>query len=54
MPHDSRRLRPAFDRHQDALAGWPGAVDGVAAHVVDHLIVDTLRGTAQRQLPQGG
>ena len=42
------------DADQDALARRPWAGDGVGLHVGQHLVVDPLRGAAQRQLAQGG
>ncbi len=42
----------AVDVHQHAVAGAPRAADGVAAHVVDHLVVHPLRRAPQRQFAQ--
>ena len=53
MAHQGQAAGAAVDHQQHALARRPGTVDGVAAHVVDHLIVHPLRRPPQRQFPQG-
>jgi len=50
-PADVERLA---DADQHALAGRPGAADGVLAHIGQHLLVDALRRAPERQLAQGG
>jgi hypothetical protein len=45
-------LGAGLDAHHDALSGRPGAVDGMAAHVVNHLVVHALCGAPQRQFAQ--
>ena len=52
--HQSGGGRRLVDAHQHALAGGPRPADGVAAHVLAHLVVDALGGAAQRQLAQRG
>ena len=42
------------DADDDALAGGPGAGDGVRLHVGEELGVDPLGGGAQRELAQRG
>ncbi len=42
----------AVDADQQPVARGPGAGNGVAAHVSDHLLVDALRRPPQRQLAQ--
>ena len=42
------------DADEDALAGGPGAGDGVGAHVGEELGVDALGGAAERELAQRG
>ena len=51
---EAGRARMLVDADQDALARRPWARDGVGLHVGQHLVVDPLRGAAQRQLAQRG
>ena len=46
------RARMLVDADQDALARRPRPGDGMGLHVGQHLVVDPLRGAAQRQLAQ--
>ena len=52
--HDLFGHAVAADADQDALCRWPGALDGLLAQIVDHLVVDAVGGAAQRQFAQGG
>ena len=52
IAHHRSDARVLVDADQHALARRPGTLDGVGAHVVDHLLVDALGGAAQRQLAQ--
>ncbi len=52
LTHQRGASGSAIDVHQHAVAGAPRAADGVAAHVVDHLVVHALGRAPQRQLAQ--
>ena len=53
MADEGRPPDAVVDADQDALARRPGAGDRVFLHMAEQLVVDPLRGTAQRQLAQG-
>ncbi len=53
LPDQGRAARTAVNVDQQSLAGLPRAADGLAAHVVDHLLVDALGRAAQSQLTKG-
>ncbi len=50
---EPRAARVLADAHHDPLACSPGPRDGMGLHMREELVVDALRGAAQRELPQG-
>ena len=54
VAHEAGGARVLADADEHALAGGPGAGDGVGLHVGEELGVDALRGAAQRELAQRG
>ena len=54
MAHDGFAVRLLADAHQHAVAGRPRSRNGVAAHVIEHLLVDALGRAAQREFPECG
>ena len=53
-PDDALRHFVRPDAGEQALGGRPRAFDRLLAQIVDHLVVDAVRGAAQRQFAQRG
>ena len=53
IAHQRSATGPVADADQHALARLPWPLDGMRAHVVDHLRIDALGRAAQRQFAQG-
>ncbi len=54
IAHERRAARVSIDADQHPLARRPRPLDGVGAHVGDHLLVDPLSGAAQGKFAQRG
>src|SRR5690348_626059 len=55
-PRIANQRRPSgttADAHEYAFTCLPGSLNGVGAHVVDHLGIDTLGGATQSEFAQG-
>ena len=53
-PDDALRHFVRPDTGEQALGGRPGTFDRLLAQIVDHLVVDPVRGAAQREFAQRG
>ena len=54
IAHEPGRARVLADANKKALAGGPGAGDGVRPHVGEELLVNPLRRAAERKLSKRG